>query len=160
MKNFNIEDLVLADITLSDASVENPEDIVLSEQEQSLLEFNFSSETLFNLEIEGVLIKLFIEVKSLNEKEEFTSIKANYTTQFLFKVKGLAEYIKEEDNQYSIEPHLNISMLNIVYSTSRGIIYTRSLGTAIGTVILPVISSQALLDISRQSKSERSTASK
>lgn len=71
MKQFNIEDLTLLDITLSSASIENADNKTLPEQDGNIFQYSLAFENLFNLEKEGLLIKLHLDIKSLDEKKSF-----------------------------------------------------------------------------------------
>lgn len=150
MKQFNIEDLSIESITLTDASIENPDSISAKENDAYAIKYGIAFEKFLNIKDGLILINLNISLICLDKEERELNIKGNFTTRFVFKVKGLSEYVEKDQKSkiVNLEQQLSISALNMVYSTSRGIIYTRCLGTVLGTIILPIISSQQLLTIS------------
>jgi hypothetical protein len=154
MKQFNISDLSIETITLTDASIENPDSIQEKENTATVLRFGVGFEKFFNIKQELILVNFHVDISCLDDSEKELNLKGKFTTRFIFQINGLSDYIEKnnESKINSVDQQLEISFLNLVYSTSRGIIYTRCLGTVLGPVILPVLSSQELLKISEIQK--------
>lgn len=152
MKQFKIEDLHIEHIIITNASIENPDSINSEEHKPSLLQYGLGFERYMSVSNNKIKVVMYLEIQSKDPDNSFINVKGNFTTEFVFGVDDFNNYI-EKDREGSvtyIEEQLTMSILNIVYSTSRGIIYTRCLGTVLGNVILPVLSSQYLLEISNK----------
>jgi hypothetical protein len=150
MKEFAISDLSINTINVIDAAIENPNGLSIDAHTATSIQFGIGIRKFISIQENGIQVRLNVDIKCFDDnKDEFTSVKANFTIQFFFNIENLGDYVElKEDDKVNVAPNLTISILNIVYSTSRGIIYTRCLGTIMGEVILPVIDSQTLLEIS------------
>ncbi|MCZ8020211.1 MAG: hypothetical protein O9302_03270 [Cyclobacteriaceae bacterium] len=101
----------------------------------------------------GIEDQLFLESKqfsfifyssftALDKDDANIEAKADYKIEFVFEVENIEDYITKKDEESRIITLHNIllsTLLSIVYSTSRGIILSRTLGTSIDGIILPVI---------------------
>ena len=71
--------------------------------------------------------------------------------QCCFKVENLIDFLDkvetEDKPRYNIDGGLGSTLVSIAYSTVRGIIFTRTQGTSLGSVILPVIDPKKLMGI-------------
>lgn len=89
-----------------------------------------------------------VNLEALNKNEAHMGIRAQYSIEFIFYIENLEHYVSSIDKKkntivfHSILPN---TLLSIVYSTSRGIILSRTQGTVMEGVILPVIDTKALL---------------
>jgi len=89
-----------------------------------------------------------VNLEALNKNEMPIGVRAQYSIEFIFYIENLAHYISAMDkkkNTIVFNPILPNTLLSIVYSTSRGIILSRTQGTVMEGVILPVIDTKALL---------------
>jgi hypothetical protein len=152
-KEFNIKDLNLLSISLIDGAIENPDNIGIEEIEPGVLNFHLGFEKLINPNDEKILIRFqtIIDCAIVKGKAKQNLIKGNFTIQYIFHFKGLQNFIeeteKEEKKLFVVNQELDANIVSIVYSTSRGIIYNRCLGTVLGNVILPVLEMNTLLEI-------------
>ena len=81
----------------------------------------------------------------LSEKiESCTKLKAN---EFIFKVENMEELVEFNDDEKKaiISFELGINLVSIAYSTMRGVIHTRTQGTVLEGIIIPVIDPKLLL---------------
>lgn len=102
--------------------------------------FNADLRTGLNLEDNLVGLKLTTDIEALDKGDNPLNSKGSYTHEIIFRVDNLNDFIgKEGENEGRIDIGLGSTLVSIAYSTVRGIIYTRTQGTSLGTVILPVI---------------------
>lgn len=98
-------------------------------------------------------LKLTVYIDTLDNKKQKLDIQASYTHEFVFKVDNLSDFIFSEEekaaaeNEDGIDPLLIGTLAGIAYSTTRGIIITRTQGTALNAVILPVIDPKKLMGL-------------
>lgn len=132
------EKIHIANIKLVTAQIESTREKLESNEE-----FELSFETSSNFNIANNYCKIIFTViffKDGKSKEE--QINAKFTFQYDFLVDNLSDFFIDanmEKTQYTMNAVLGIALMSIVYSTSRGIILTRTAGTVLDAVLLPVI---------------------
>jgi len=156
MKSYDGTSLSLENISLVNGAIENPQNKDVAIEVPTALQFGFGFEKKLNVVHERILINFQSEIKCVDSNNVFMGIQALFTIQFLFHIEGLKEYIelKEKEKVYDIDPSLHASTLSIAYSTARGIIFNRCLGTVMGNVILPVLDLKSLIDIANGTPAE------
>ncbi|TDO20302.1 hypothetical protein [Pedobacter duraquae] len=112
------------------------------------LTLNIGSATLFN---EDYLcrLSLMIDMEKPGEDGQPPMIKANFSIDFDFQIENIMELIVVEEGSKTVvnaARQLGISLMGIAYSTARGIILTRTGGTVLNGLILPVVDTAKLLD--------------
>ena len=65
----------------------------------------------------------------------------------VFRVDNLDDFIEPQEKGNLIDGGLGSTLISIIYSTVRGIIFTRTQGTSLGLVIIPVIDPKILMGI-------------
>lgn len=113
------------------------------------LTLNMSSTTLFN---EDYLcrLSLILDMEKVNE-DGVKLIKANFSIDFDFQIENIMELIVVEEGTTKVvnaARELGMSLMAIAYSTTRGIVLTRTAGTVLNGLILPVVDTAKLLDAS------------
>lgn len=58
---------------------------------------------------------------------------------YFFQVLDLAQFVKEHDNKQTLDTGILLNLVNVAYSTSRGILYDRTRGYGINNLLLPVL---------------------
>ncbi|MCW3110576.1 MAG: hypothetical protein JWQ09_5082 [Segetibacter sp.] len=102
----------------------------------------FEVQTGIDLPNEGIRFVFKVTLNGTNENDEPIEVKAEYTLEFSFQIEELEGYIvkqNEETKELILQAPLGGTLMAIVYSTSRGIILTRTQGTILDGIILPVI---------------------
>jgi hypothetical protein len=115
-------------------------------------EFNFGLGTGFNMSQSLVGLTLTIEIDTFDKHGVPLNIRGAYTHEVQFKVEDLADFVdlNEEDSSAVMDNVLGGTLLAIVYSTVRGIIFSRTQGTSLNAVIMPVIDPMKMLETSEQ----------
>ena len=107
--------------------------------------FNFT--TAYSIESKRIKNTLSIEIKAEKEENTFIELEAGYTVEFTFEIDNLEELSeKQEDGTVKISIHLAATLAGICYSTLRGIVLTRTQGTPLNGMIMPVINPYTLLN--------------
>ena len=114
-------------------------------------QFIFELGTGINIEENIVGLKLLVNIEARDKSDNPLPITGSYTHEIIFKVENLKDFIEtgEENGAPSnkIDGALGSTLFSIVYSTVRGIIFTRTQGTSLGSVILPVYSPKKLMGL-------------
>ena len=114
-------------------------------------QFSFEMGTGINPVDNIVGLQLVVNI-SLQDKNGVTlDIQASYTHEIIFIVENLGDFLTETGNEekkgFLIDGTLGSVLVSIAYSTVRGIIFTRTQGTSLGSVILPVIDPKQLMGL-------------
>ncbi len=149
LSKFNIDLIKLDHIVVTNAAINN--EAQLSTLEKGKHEFKLTYNFLLGHNILDKKFRIIFscEIKTLNDRSEEINVNAKFDIAFLFTVENLEELItkSEDSGGLAIDNDLITSLANLSYSTSRGIIYTKCQGTILKSVIIPILSTQKLLEI-------------
>lgn len=116
------------------------------------IEYRVATKTQFAKDSNDCKIIISTEFRKKGEAEE-SVISANFTIEFDFIVTNLDDFRtvqnpdqSEENPIIIIQKDLGLALMSIVYSTARGIIMTRTAGTVLDGIILPVIDPESILE--------------
>lgn len=119
---------------------------------------NFETETGINLEASITRFIFKVELIGIGEQDKVLDVNANYSIDFTFKIDDLSNFIMnkdDENNMFQLDNNLGATLMSIVYSTTRGIILSKTQGTIMNGVILPVVNPSNLLIPSQQKLSQQ-----
>jgi hypothetical protein len=110
-------------------------------------DFNFDASIGVNANDKVIGVKFSVDIEALGPNKEKLSLAASYTHELLFVIDNLDEFTDPVEG--APEPKVDRLMLStlvgIAYSTVRGIVYTRTQGTELKGILLPVIDPKKLL---------------
>ena len=153
MKKFeNINSLQLIDMFVMQAAIESS----MTSQEVGIpaqLHFNIGVRHGLNIEENKAIVKVAVGIEVLHSDSTPVNLTAKFEIDFLFNVLELDQYVKREEGKGIIDVSLLGSLLSTAYSTARGVIYTRCLGTVLGNVVIPIISVQQLIQLAEKNNS-------
>ncbi|MBI2284193.1 MAG: hypothetical protein HYU71_10825 [Bacteroidetes bacterium] len=105
--------------------------------------FEFNVTTGLNPDENIIGLKLKVDIQATDVEGNPIRISGSYTHEVVFSVENLSDFIEVKDvngvNEYVVDVVLGATLAGIIYSTVRGIIFTRTQGTSLGAVVLPVI---------------------
>jgi hypothetical protein len=141
------EKILIRNIKITNALVNAP-----SEKGQGLEEvaIHISARTFFsdNHDCRIILISEF----SLENDKGIDEIKASFTIQFDFEIENIEDFLiystdteGTEEKTVQVDANLGATLMGIAYSTARGIILTRTGGTALEGIVLPVVDPMTLV---------------
>jgi hypothetical protein len=110
-------------------------------------QFNFELSTGLNPDEKIVGLQLVVDINAVDKDDKSLSVHGSYTHEILFRVENLLDFLEPRDGGFVIDGILGSTLISIAYSTVRGIIFTRTQGTSLGLVILPVIDPKILMGI-------------
>jgi hypothetical protein len=118
--------------------------------------FAFESGTGLNVEENIIGVKLLVNIEAVDKTDIPLGIKGSYTHELVFRVENLSDFIEStgegDEKSYDIDLLLGSTIISIAYSTIRGIIFNRTQGTSLGTVILPVVDPKILLGFNKENQ--------
>ena len=110
-------------------------------------DFNFDASIGVNGKDRVIGVKLSVVIEGLGPDKQKLSVAASYTHELIFVIDNLDDFTDPVEN--APEPRVDRIMLatlvGIAYSTVRGIVYTRTQGTELKGILLPVIDPKKLL---------------
>lgn len=142
IKSYNADLIQLEGITILSAAIDNKAGV--SNLNQHAVDVNFAIRTAVNLQNKRLKVDFdcTLDAKSDNGNSNITS---KFEISYIFHIENLDEMARPVGDLVDVDEELRAGLSNIVYATSRGIIYTRCLGTVMGNMILPVLSTSKLL---------------
>lgn len=147
-KSFDIDKVSLDEIIITNASIENQTTITSFDKKHFTRKFAYGFEAAADLEKNKLKVvfkcEMTTEKKSNGEPIDLTG---TFEISFTFTVRNLSDLASTEDSELKIDNDLLVSIFNLVYSTSRGVIYTRCQGTIVNDFILPILPTPKLSEL-------------
>jgi hypothetical protein len=144
-EKFNIELVSLDNINVISAALENHSEFTTIDHSGLEISFQYQLIPAVSIRSKKVQVTAEYEIRVAKSDSSSLGIISKYSIVFLYSVKNLPELaVLDDTGLISIDEEMFSSLLNITYSTSRGILYSRYLGTILDGVILPVISTADL----------------
>lgn len=109
-------------------------------------EIKLGQNTALDIENKNVRIRLNVQIEAMKAESEPIGLSGDFGLEFQIQVENLEEYVTEKDGIMIIDRKLGNTLIGIVFSTARGIIYERTSSTFFNGVLLPVIDPNTLLD--------------
>ncbi len=119
-----------------------PDETSIPEKEGHPTRYSMETVKMFNMEQEIIRLVFTIQLETMLENAK--EIKGVYTTEHLFQVKGLSEWVTKAEKQFVVDHELNETLTLQVYSTARGMIHQKFNGTWFSDFVLPVAKSATL----------------
>jgi hypothetical protein len=141
MKNsFDINKVRIESISIVKATIDNKSDIINTDETNIgySLEFGFK----FSADVDEKKLRVNFVCSIISDKSADgteNGVSGSFEVAYIFKVLNLEELVQGKDEEIKLENQLFTTVANIAYSTSRGIIYTRCLGTIMGNLVLPIV---------------------
>lgn len=104
--------------------------------------------------------KLKVDISAFDKNERPLSIKGSYTHEMAFRVDNLLDHVNMKGERKLLDPVLGSTLVGILYSTVRGIIFTRTQGTSLGTVVLPVVPPLRLMGLEKLTEEQEEVVGK
>jgi hypothetical protein len=138
--NFDLLKIKIEEIRVVDASISNPKGVNVLHDEELTIDLSFD----IGVSIKNNRIKANLKCDLKPSKS--TDIAGSFNLSFIYHVENLSDLvIMEDDLVKEIDSKLLECLSDTTYSTSRGIIYSRCLGTIFKNVILPMTPSNTLV---------------
>lgn len=146
---YNADNVTLENITITNASINNTNNLTALPNNYGI-EVSFQLRPGVNISHTKVKIDFICDIKITENGTSGGEIGVNshFEVAFWFNVTNLSELAIENSEipeESEISDELLAGLANIVYATSRGIIYSRCLGTILGKMILPVLPTNKVL---------------
>jgi len=136
------EDITLLRVNVLNVNIHATKEYMDNTVKYDGLEMKTGSDIALNIEENGCRIRLFFAFDSVNDQKKEVGLKAEIGLEYHFKVKEMSRFI---DKSQRLALSVAASLINISYSTSRGIILEKTQNTFFHGIILPVVDSTKLL---------------
>ena len=149
--SFSVEKIRLTDIKVKKAEIDNPNELssVMGESYSRTMKFNFQFAADLNTSQAKAYFTLNLNARKIEDSSS-DIVLGYFEFVYTFFVQDLIDFITKNQKSIIIDTQLGISMANIAYSTSRGIIFTRCSGTVFDGAIMPILSNSIIEKIVRQ----------
>jgi hypothetical protein len=146
---FNIDLISLDNINVISATLENQSGLKTVDHSGLDISFHYQLVPALSVRSRQVLVSAEYEIRAAKGENAPLAIASKYKISFLFSVTNLSDLAVLQDGELiDVDEEMLSSILNITYSTSRGILYTRYLGTVLEGIILPIIPTADLVKLS------------
>jgi hypothetical protein len=120
-------------------SIDSPSNLSFATGGEHNFEFELEHGVQVVEKVVGIILSVVIRAIWPNQPAT-QQVVASFTHELVFKVENLDDFVEVVDGAKPIVDRLMMgTLIGIAYSTVRGIIYTRTQGTALKGAILPVI---------------------
>lgn len=91
-------------------------------------------------------IRLVVKIEGMKDKDNKAGLSGEYGIEFHVLVENLDDFITENNGEKLVDRKLGGTLMGLVYSTARGILYEKTSNTFFNGVLLPVIDPNTLLN--------------
>lgn len=135
---FDINLVNFQDISVLNARIENNTNLTQLDRASHKFNLDYEFDLGINIEEKRLRAKFTCNLKTVKNDETPVDIEASFSLAFFFHIKNLSDLVGKV-TPYQPHEELEISITNLAYSTSRGIIFTRCQGTILKNWILPIM---------------------
>lgn len=145
---FDIDLIKIDEIVITNAGIDNNTQLTSLEKDNHYFDINFGFESGVNLPQKKFRLVFSCNMSTFTKDDIKVDVSGRFDIVFYFIVENLDTLTRvDSENGLVINSDFVTSLANIVYSTSRGIIYTRCQGTILKHTILPILSTKDLLKL-------------
>lgn len=135
----------LMGIDVLESTIKPTKEYLENQPESKILQIKIDFEQAFKLESEQVRLQINLQLNAVGENDEEIGMNGNFIIRYLFKVAGLETYLEKDGEDIQIQGKFMSTLLSIVISTSRGIIFERTRGSVLNGAPIPIIDTRLLL---------------
>lgn len=146
-KDFDIEQLLINEIVINSAAIQNNTGTAHLGDDKYFFNVAFSFSPAVSKKHQKIKVVFTCNISASTIEEEPVDINGKFEIAYFFSIEDFERLVVIKSDDINLNPNLAASLANIVYSTSRGIIYTRLQGTIFKKIILPVMSTEKLADL-------------
>ncbi|WEK36985.1 MAG: hypothetical protein P0Y53_05670 [Candidatus Pseudobacter hemicellulosilyticus] len=144
---FDVEQISIEQITITKAYIDNEAEGLIFPKD-AFFDFSYDINTSANLEEQKMRASFVCKIAVYEDAamQNKMEIGGHFEIAYIFLIQNLEEIsIEYENDLVTVPEDLIESIYSIIYSTSRGILYSKCLGTVLDNVVLPVISTPKLI---------------
>ncbi len=146
MSTIHPEFISILSVRVYRAMVTSSEEFIDNPVKPDGFEIKLGQNTALDIENKNVRIRLNVQIEAMKAESEPIGLSGDFGLEFQILVENLEEYVTEKDGIMIIDRKLGKTLIGIVFSTARGIIFERTSSTFFNGVLLPVIDPNTLLD--------------
>lgn len=151
---FDINKVRIDDILITNVLIENPDNLSELVREHHEFDLSYGFDPALNVGQKKVRLIFNSDIEVFGSSRNRIGVSAKFTIVFIFSVDNLDELVFRQGDLADADPDLMTALASITYSTSRGIIYTKSQGTIIEKFIFPTVSNTKLREIFSETPDE------
>ena len=93
-----------------------------------------------------IIVNTDVDVKCITSSEEITDFGGRLIVNFYFKIENLNDYLTIIDGEVpEMNVNLAVNLVNVAYSTSRGLFFLKSRDTILENLILQIVNPMDLI---------------
>jgi len=118
------------------------------------------SESGFNIDEKLLRFRIFIRLTGIDKDQNNIGVEGEYVIEYLYEIENMEDFISYSDKpkkkeEFNVATDIGATIAGISYSTARGIVLDRTLGTDFNGVLLPVINPSELLEVDTYTQEDK-----
>ncbi|MFM2307719.1 MAG: hypothetical protein RLZZ367_2388 [Bacteroidota bacterium] len=140
------EKIKLTTIKMVNGSIECAPELAMKNPVIHSFTTEFEADFRINYDLKNITYFIKVKLQAIDKELKPIAIKAEYSFSLAFTVDNLSDYIVERTNSgIVVELILAGTLMGIAYSTIRGMVLSRTEGTILDGIILPVVDPKSLI---------------
>jgi len=157
--NFNARVLRLDDITILNAQIANKVEHGILPKKQAQFSLAHKFEIATNMDSKGLRVVHSVEIEMIDKGKPREVVNTGtFEIGYYFKLDNFKDVFDIEPD--FIQDNITIPLINVSYSTSRGIIFTRCLGTVMENLIMPILNPSDVMQMEKENITQPKKISK
>lgn len=159
-ENLNIDLIKIENIVITNAQFNNDTELTFLDNNKYVFDLSHSFNLAINNEQKKIRLTFSCSIKTFEkETKNEVLINANFDIAFFFSIENLAVLLGSGP-EFESNSELIITISNIAYSTSRGIIFTRCQGTILKDILLPIMPADKIINMFQTKEQKKSPSKK
>lgn len=139
------EDITVVAINVFDFHIDADQEYVDQPKKVQGVELTVGKEIAYNLDKGMSRYRLFIESEGMDKKGLSLGLRCRIALEFHFQISSIEKYVREVSGSSKIDIALGYTLMSIAYSTARGILFEKTIGSYFKGIILPVVDPKEML---------------
>lgn len=143
---FDISQVSVDDISINKSSIDNSAGLTAFKQAKHAFDINHSFDFGISFSQKKMQVIYSCDAKILDDTEKETGASAQFSIAVTFSINNLDD-LATQGEKIDVNNDLVLSLTNITYATSRGIIFSKCQATVMEKLVLPILSNKRLAEI-------------
>lgn len=143
---FDINQVSVDDISINKSSIDNSSGLTVFKQAKHSFDITHSFDFGISFSQKKMQAVYSCDTKILDDAEKETGASAQFSIAVTFSIKNLDD-LASNGEKVAVNNDLVLSLANITYATSRGIIFSKCQATVMEKLVLPILSNKRLAEI-------------
>lgn len=145
MSTVKPELISIESIEIYSSTINTSDDYLNNPMKMVKAKLTFTFDLAYNIEEKNLRVRMPIKISAENEDAESIGLTGEFGIEIKFHVENLDEFVQNKNDKVVFKSTLGATIIGMVYSTVRGILFAHTRATAFEGLILPVVDPNHLL---------------